>query len=75
VAQAETLRGVWLLAEPVTLHPDESLVLTIVAEDLPSFRVSTTRFGALEPLEVASPSVLAALSAETRSPADESLLL
>jgi hypothetical protein len=75
VAQAETHRGVWLLAEPLTLQPDESLVLTIVAEDLPSFRVSTTRFGALEPLEVASPSVLAALSAETRSPADESLLL
>jgi hypothetical protein len=75
VAQAETHRGVWLLAEPLTLQPDESLVLTIVAEDLPSFRVSTTRFGALEPLEVASPSVLAALSAETRSPADEYLLL
>jgi hypothetical protein len=75
VARAETHRGVWLLAEPLTLQPDESLVLTIVAEDLPSFRVSTTRFGALEPLEVASPSVLAALSAETRSPADESLLL
>ena len=74
VTKAETLTGVWLLAEPLTLKPDESLVLTIGGEELPPFRVSTTRFGASHPLDVAAPAVLAALAAEKRSPAQAALL-
>ena len=75
VTRAETHRGVWLLAEPLTLQPDESLLLTIGGEDLAPFRVFTTRFGAIQPTEVASPAVLAALASTARTPTEESLLI
>ncbi len=75
VAKAETLTGVWLLAEPLTLKPGESLVLTIGGEELRPFRVSTSRFGASQPLAVATPGVLAALVSDKRSPAEEGLLV
>ena len=70
----ETLTGVWLLAEPLTLKPDESLVITISGEDLLPFRVSTSRFGASQPLAVAAPAVLAALASDKPSPAEKGLL-
>ncbi len=72
--RAETLTGVWLLAEPLTLNADESLVLTIRGGELPPVRLATTRFGATEPLEVAAPKVLRALAADERGPTDEAVL-
>ncbi len=71
---SQTVTGVWLLAEPLTLAPDESLVVIISGETLPNFRFSTSRLGAREPLETASAATLAALNASQRTPAQDALL-
>ncbi len=70
----ETITGVWLLAEPLTLAAGESLVVIISGETLPKFRMSTSRLGARDPLEVASATTLAALTAQVRTPAQEAML-
>jgi hypothetical protein len=70
----ETVTGVWLLAEPLTLAAGESLVVIVSGETLPKFRMSTSRLGARDPLEVASAATLAALTAPQRTPAQETLL-
>ena len=72
--KSETVTGVWLLAEPLTLAPDESLVVIISGETLPKFRFSTSRLGAGKPLETASPATLAALTASQSTPAQDVLL-
>jgi hypothetical protein len=72
--KSQTITAVWLLAEPLTLAPGESLVVTITGDTLPKFRFSTSRLGAGNPLEVASPATLAALSAVTRTPTQDALL-
>ncbi len=72
--KSQTVTAVWLLEEPLTLAPNESLVVVISGETLPRFRFSTSRLGAGDPLEVASPATLSALSATARSPAQEALL-
>lgn len=74
VSRPETHRAVWLLAEPLALAPGESLVLTIRGEELPAFRVTTSRFGAARPLDVAGTETLAALKSPARSPAQTDLL-
>ena len=74
-AKTETLTGVWLLAEPLALASGESLLLTLAGEELPTLRLATSHLGAPHPLEVASPATLAALTATTRNPAQENLLI
>jgi hypothetical protein len=75
VTKAETLTGIWLLAEPLALAPDESLGLTITGEELPPLRLSTTRLGARDPLEVAAPATLVALANASRTADEEARLL
>jgi len=70
----ETITGVWLLAEPLTLAAGESLVVIVSGETLSKFRMSTSRLGARDPLEVASAPTLAALTAPQRTPSQETLL-
>ena len=70
----ETITGVWLLAEPLTLASGESLVVIISGETLLKFRMSTSRLGARDPLDVASDATLAAVTALQRSPSQEALL-
>ena len=70
----ETVTGVWLLAEPLKLAAGESLVVIVSGETLPKFRMSTSRLGAQDPLEVASAATLAALTAPQRTPSQETLL-
>lgn len=70
----ETVTGVWLLAEPLTLAAGESLVVIVSGETLPKFRMATSRLGARDPLAVASAATLAALTAPQPTPAQANVL-
>lgn len=74
VKKPETMSAVWLLAEPITLQPDETLLVAIMGNELPVIRLATSRLGALQPLDVASPATLAALNAPTRTAEQENLV-
>ena len=56
--------GTWLLASPVTLAPDETLVVTLTGDMTPPLRVLTSPFSAGDPRDAASAAVMAALRAE-----------
>jgi len=75
VTKPEDLTAVWLLAQPLTLAPDESLAVTITGTELPTLRLATSRLAALRPLETASAATLAALTAPARNAAQENLLV
>jgi hypothetical protein len=68
--------GTWLLAAPLTLAADETVVLTLTGDLTLPLRVLTSPFGAGDPREVAASGLLAALQAapEKRS-ADQRALL
>jgi hypothetical protein len=55
--------GTWVLAEPLTLGADESLVLTVTGDMTPPLRIFTSPFAAADPRETASAGLMAALSA------------
>ncbi|MEO6245874.1 MAG: PSD1 and planctomycete cytochrome C domain-containing protein [Opitutaceae bacterium] len=70
----DTLTAVWLLTEPLTLAPDETLVVSITGEARAPFRVATSPLGAGRPLDVASDAVLAALATPQTGAAQQALL-
>jgi hypothetical protein len=74
VTKAETHTGIWLLAEPLVLAPGETLVLSVTGDKFPTVRFSTSRLSALQPLKVATPAMLAALTAANRSPEQQMLV-
>ena len=60
-------------ATPATLAPGESLIVTLTGDAKVPLRVATSPLGAGQPLEAASAAVVAALTAPTRTPAQQDL--
>lgn len=76
-AEAAPAHGVWLLATPQRLNAGDQLILTVSGEALPSFRVLTSAFAAVDPLAAGSDAVRDALltTPAKRSPEQQDLLL
>ncbi|MES2697873.1 MAG: DUF1549 domain-containing protein [Verrucomicrobiota bacterium] len=61
------LAGTWVLAKPQRIAAGDTLVLTLTGETLPALRLTLSPFSDTDPLTVASPALLAALSAPPAS--------
>ena len=75
VKAPENLTAVWLLAEPITLQPGESLLLILTGGELSAMRVTTSRLGAPQPLASASPATVAKLTAANSAAAQDASVI
>ena len=68
--------GTWLLGQPFTLAPGDTLVLTLTGDFTLPLRFLVSPFGAADPRDVAPPALAGALSAApaARTPAQQALL-
>ena len=67
--------GTWLLRTPLVPGPNETLSLTVTGDITIPFRIAMSPLGARDPLEVAAPEILAALTTTAPSPTQREQLV